>query len=347
MRTFLHRWSADSTLAAFAQGQGANQTRAAYADRVYEIALTVSDCLQAGTRVDVAWVVQTRGFSARDKGEALALTPGGGRVGAAAAGSLNDQLADLAERGTTGRLVDLHVGDLEAELAGLSCGGDARCLLVPADELPAELWQRLRNREPVCLVTRIDGDRVVDTALYTADTVADADAQAGQLFGRAVTDTIVDPDQVTTVLWPVAHLVIVGGGAIAEALSGMADLLGWKTQVITEVDQATGVIPGLSGLDKMVVLSHDVELAGPALAAALAGRVGYIGALGSRRTQQNRADWLAPRGVTDLDRVHGPAGLDIGANTPAEIAVAIAAEALAVTARASARPLREKPGAIH
>ena len=56
-------------------------------------------------------------------------------------------------RGSAGRIVDLHVGDLEAELAGLSCGGDARCLLVPAADLPAELWERLRDREPVCLVT--------------------------------------------------------------------------------------------------------------------------------------------------------------------------------------------------
>ena len=75
--------------------------------------------------------------------------------------------------------------------------------------------------------------------------------------------------------------------------------------------------------------------------------MGYIGALGSRRTQQARADWLAYRGVTDLERVHGPAGLDIGANTPAEIAVSILAEALAVKARASAGPLGQKSGPIH
>ena len=76
--------------------------------------------------------------------------------------------------------------------------------------------------------------------------------------------------------------------------------------------------------------SHDAELGGRALAAGLDSDVGYIGALGSRRTQQSRADWLAYRGITDLSRIHGPAGLDIGADTPAEIAVSILAEALAV-----------------
>jgi xanthine dehydrogenase accessory factor len=96
------------------------------------------------------------------------------------------------------------------------------------------------------------------------------------------------------------------------------------------VAAATGVVAGLAGMDKLVVLSHDDELAGPVLAAALAGPVGYIGALGSRRTQQARADWLAYRGITDLARVHGPAGLDIGSSTPAEIAVSIIAQAVAV-----------------
>jgi xanthine dehydrogenase accessory factor len=95
------------------------------------------------------------------------------------------------------------------------------------------------------------------------------------------------------------------------------------------------------------VTSHDVEFAGRALEAALASKVGYIGALGSRRTQQARADWLAYRGVTDLARVHGPAGLDIGANTPPEIAVSILAEALAEQSRAAAGSLRAKSGPIH
>jgi xanthine dehydrogenase accessory factor len=314
---------------------------------VYEIALSVAACLRAGTRVDVGWVVETRGFSARDKGESVAITPGGGRVGSAMSGSLNEQLAELADRGGTGRLVDLHVGDLEAELAGLSCGGDARCLLIAATDLPAPLWDRLRDRDPICLVTRLDGDRVVQTSMYSLQTIADAGETAAQLFGKGVSDTVIEGDTAITVLWPVPKLVIVGGGAIADALSRAADLLDWKTEVATTTPAATGLITGLAVLDQLVVLSHDVDLAGPALASALECPVGYIGALGSRRTQQARADWLAYRGITDLDRVHGPAGLDIGANTPAEIAVSIIAEALAVKAGRLGSSLREGSGAIH
>jgi xanthine dehydrogenase accessory factor len=314
---------------------------------VYEIALSVAACLRAGTKVDVAWVVDAQGLGARDMGEAVAITPGGGRVGSVLGGSLNDQLTDLSSQGSTGRVVGLQVGDLDAELAGLACGGAARCVVVPATALPADLWDRLRDRDPVCLRIRLDGDRVVDTAMFSPDTIADAGEDAARLFGRRVSGSLIEPSAVTSVFWPIPRLVIVGGGAVADAVRAAAGLLGWRIDVATDARTATGAIAALAGLDKVVVVSHDVELAGAALEAALAGEVGYIGALGSRRTQQARADWLAYRGVTDLERVHGPAGLDIGANTPPEIAVSILAEAMAVSSKAGVVSLRGKTGPIH
>jgi xanthine dehydrogenase accessory factor len=314
---------------------------------MYDIAVTVSACLRAGTRVDVAWAVEVDGFGSFDRSEALAITPGGGRIGSVLSGSLDDQLVHLCDAGRRGRLVRLEVADFDAELAGLSCGGNARCLLVPAADLPTGLWERLRARDPVCLVTRVDGDEVLDTAMFGPETIADAGGDAAAMFARGTSDTHVAPDTVITVLWPVPKLVIVGSGAIADALTRAADLLGWQTRIVTEVSAATGVIATLAALDKLVVTSHDNDLAGPALAAALAGEVGYIGALGSRRTQESRTDWLAYRGVTDLSRVHGPAGLDIGAGTPPEIAVSIIAEALAARSGAGRGSLRDRSGPIH
>jgi xanthine dehydrogenase accessory factor len=285
--------------------------------------------------VDVAWIVDTDGFGGRDPADAVAITPGGGRVGSLLSGAGDDQLADVAAgKADHGRLVDVHVGDVDALVAGLSCGGDARCLLVPAATLPSELWERLAARDPVCLVTHLDGREVAETALYTSDTIAGASLTVAQLFARGVSATAVESETVVTVLWPVPRLVIVGAGAIADALQAAAAFLGWQTQTITDGDTATGVIAGLAVLDKLVVTSHDLDIAGRSLAAALSSEVGYIGALGSRRTQQSRADWLAYRGMTDLGRIHGPAGLDIGAQTPAEIAVSIVAEAVAVSKRA-------------
>lgn len=298
---------------------------------MYRIALSVVACLRAGTRVDVAWVVETDGLDDRDRADALAITPGGGRVGSLLSGALDDQLSDLAGRGSVrGRLVDLHIGDFDAMAAGLPRGCRARCLLVAATSLPAELWALVTAREPVCLVTRFEGDEVLDTTLFDSETITAAGENVAQAFSRRVSDTVLVEDTVITVLWPVSQLVVIGAGAVAEALGKAAGLLGWQTQIITDVGTATGVIAGLAAPDNLVVASHDVDVAGPALAAALSSDVGYIGALGARRMQKARADWLAYREITDLDRIHGPAGLDIGAETPAEIALSILAEAVAV-----------------
>ena len=297
---------------------------------MYEIALAVAACLRANTRVGVAWVVEGRGLDPGVPGEALALTPGGGRVGSLLAGAINEQLADLGSHLADPKLVDLEVSELDAAVAGLSSTGWVRVLLVPADSLPAELWGLLVDREPVCLVTQVRGGEIGATTLFTPETIGAAGEKAARLFSRRVTRTSTSESEVVTVLWPVPRLVIVGGGPLAEALSASARLLGWHPQMLSDVREATAEIGRLAGLDKVVVMSHDDEVAGPVLMAALAGRVGYIGALGSRRVQQGRAAWLAGRGVTDLARIHGPAGFDIGATTPSEIAVSILAEALAV-----------------
>jgi xanthine dehydrogenase accessory factor len=295
---------------------------------VYEVALTVAACLRAGTRVDVAWAVAADdAFGAWDRGEALAITPGGGRVGGVLSGALNDQLVDLVARVDGGRLVDVEAADWEAQLHDLPRGGKARCLLMPAADLPGDLWELLRRREPVCLVTTLNGDMVDDVALYDRESVPESIAA---LFNRGTSVSTVDGSTVTTVLWPVPTLVIAGGGPIVDPLAAIAEAVGWRPQVVRQPSAATGLIAGLAQLDSVVVLGHDDDLTGPALAAALDSPAGYIGSVGSRAMQQSRADWLAYRGITDLDRIHGPAGLDIGAGSPAEIAVSIIAEAISV-----------------
>jgi xanthine dehydrogenase accessory factor len=167
------------------------------------------------------------------------------------------------------------------------------------------------------LVASLDDDRVTGFELQ-----ADGDNE-----GPSVTE-----DRVVSVFKAVPELVVVGGGPIADALAGMATALGWNVRVLADSASAAGVIAALSPADKVVVAAHDLELAGAALLAAIESGAAYIGSVGSRRMQENRADWLAYRGVTDLSRVHGPAGLDIGAETPGEIAVSVLAEAISVNA---------------
>jgi len=101
--------------------------------------------------------------------------------------------------------------------------------------------------------------------------------------------------------------------------------------------------------DAVCVLTHDVKFDVPAIIAALATEVGYLGAMGSRRTTEQRAERLREEGVSDadLERLMAPIGLDLGARTPEETAVAICAEMIARRTGRAAPSLRQGSGPIH
>lgn len=304
---------------------------------MYDLALSVMSCLGAGTRADLAWLVDVQGLAedrVRNQGDALVITPGGGRIGSILGGALDDELADLARLRSQGRLVELPISEFAALLAGLptpSGTASARCLLMPATELPAQLWPLLRDRAPCCLVTELDGTVTGATTLYTQESIHDAGAEITQLFARESTTVVVLDDVIVTVLWPVPRLLIVGGGPMADALDAAARLLEWAPQrlsTVRDIDRMSELSPS----DAVVVVGHDLELTGAALARALAAGAGYIGALGPPALHRARAQWLADRGI-DADRIHAPAGIDIGARKPLEVAVAVLAEIIAARNR--------------
>ena len=144
------------------------------------------------------------------------------------------------------------------------------------------------------------------------------------------------------------RLLIVGDGPVSEALLPMAGALGWSASVSTDLDEVT---EALATTDAVVVTSHHDGLDAPAIRATLAAGTPYVGAMGSRRTQARRREWLLDHDVTAtaLDALHAPIGLDIGADSPGEIAVAILAEIVAVRRSPDATPasISERDGAIH
>jgi xanthine dehydrogenase accessory factor len=296
---------------------------------MYSVAISVVSCLRAGTRVNVVWVVDNGGIAALDPADGVALTPGGGRMGTLANGAFDSQLVELAGA-TSGRVVELQVGDVEALVSGLPKGSSATLAVMPADQMPTHLWQALLDRERVVLDARLEGTRITSLEVHTADNAGGADERAAALRQSDSTTSEVDEHRLITALVPVTRLAIGGGGPMAEAIEQAARFLGWQVQRAGNPDTATGLMLGLSPIDAAVVMGHDVETSSTILAAALEGGAGYIGALGSLRMQQNRADWLAYRGITDISRVHGPAGIDINARTPAEVAVSVVAEIVAV-----------------
>jgi xanthine dehydrogenase accessory factor len=105
----------------------------------------------------------------------------------------------------------------------------------------------------------------------------------------------------------------------------------------------------LGDRDVVLVFTHDPKFDEPALISALGTRAGFIGALGSRRTQDRRIERLREAGLDDdaISRIHAPCGLDVGARTPAETAVSILAEVIAVRSGRSGESLRDTSGPIH
>ena len=121
-------------------------------------------------------------------------------------------------------------------------------------------------------------------------------------------------------------------------------LVDWPHRLLDAVGDRLGPA------DAVCVLTHDAKFDVPAIRAALATGVGYIGVMGSRRTHDRRLARLAEEGVTDpadLARLHSPIGLDIGARTPEETAVAIVAEIIALRSGRPAPHLRDTRGPIH
>src|SRR6476646_7774205 len=117
----------------------------------------------------------------------------------------------------------------------------------------------------------------------------------------------------------------------------------WPDRYLAKVAESLGP------RDAVCVLTHDAKFDVPAIVGALATRVGYLGAMGSRRTHAKRVERLREAGVDDagLARVMAPIGLDIGARTPEETAIAICAEIIAVRTGRTAPSLRDTEGAIH
>jgi xanthine dehydrogenase accessory factor len=273
-------------------------------------------------------VVDAQGIPGLDLTEGVALTPGGGRMGTLANGAFDTQLIELANA-STGRIVELQVGDVEAIISGLPKGSRATLAVMPADQMPTHLWQALIDRHRVCLDAQLDDGRIVSLTAHHDGHSETADERVSQLLQSSATISERTDDRLITALVPVTRLAIGGGGPNADAIEQAARFLGWQVQRANNPETATGLMLGLSPIDAAVVMGHDVEASSSILAAALEGAAGYIGALGSMKMQQNRADWLAYRGITDLTRVHGPAGLDINARTPAEVAVSVVAEIVA------------------
>ena len=226
------------------------------------------------------------------------------------------------------------------------------------------------------VLTVIAGDDVGTKLLVLEDgtTVGDGPAELAALAPNAIRTGrghVIEHGGLTVfadVYGPPPRLLVYGAIDTAEALCRGAKLLGWTTIVadararfatreripsadellVAWPDEAIATVQPDVGT-AIIVLTHDDKFDLPMLQAALASEAFYIGALGSRRNQERRRGLLLEAGVPerDLERINGPAGLDIGAESPAETALSMLAEMLAVRVGRPGGALRDAKTRIH
>ena len=308
----------------------------------------VADVLARGDEArSVVRVLDRHGFGTVEPGQLLVAGADGTLGGVLLRGALDDRAAALARDARRApSVIEAHVAEDDAVAAGLACAGGATLLGHPLDAAPARaLAQAFAAGVPAALVTRADGSASlaitggdlddVEGSLGFATIDAEAASRVRQLLRRGATVTervtLEAGADVLVDLWvPVPTMVIVGPGAIADALIAQAGLLGWVAGRADTVAEADAAVAAFTDADVLVLLDHDPAF-DAVLRTGLEGR-GFLGALGSRRTQAARRERLLAAGVTEdrLARIHGPVGLDLGARTPAETAVSIVGEVLAV-----------------
>ncbi|WP_308259301.1 XdhC family protein [Pseudonocardia sp. H11422] len=317
----------------------------------------------AGVPIGVVRVLERHGFGTVEPGQLLAGTASGSTAGLLYLGALDATAVPLAVAATTGpQTRDAHVAEAPAVAAGLACSGGATLLghPLPAAEAAA-LGEALERGVPAALLSTADGAAVLVLAGPELEQVhgslgdADVDTAAAHAARQSLCRGATATERITAAgtdvlldLWvPVPSVLVVGSGSIGDALLAQAALLGWSGRRVTELDEARAAVADFSDTDVVVLLDHAPSFDAMLIDGVRRGR-GFIGALGSRRTQAARRERLLGAGLTadEIDSIHGPVGLDLGARTPAETAVSIVAQVIAARSGRSASALVDAEGRI-
>jgi xanthine dehydrogenase accessory factor len=309
--------------------------------------------------VGVVRVLERHGFGTVESGQLLAGTAAGTLAGVLYRGALDTIAVPLAAAAVSApQTRSAHVTEPDALAAGLACAGGATLLGHPLPAACAQaLGAALERGTPAALVSTPDGSAAL---VLTGPELADAtgglgsdalDASAADtargLLRRGATVTERTEEFLLDLWVPVPSVVIVGAGSIGAALAEQAAVLGWTSRTVAELDETVAAVSAFTEADVLVLLDHAPSFDAALIAGLRAGR-GFIGALGSRRTQSARRERLLAAGLTEaeLARLHGPVGLDLGARTPAETAVSIVAQVIAVRGGRAGVALAAAPGRI-
>ncbi|RPJ24562.1 MAG: hypothetical protein EHM33_17425 [Chloroflexi bacterium] len=319
--------------------------------------------------IALATVIQTWGSSPRGAGAKMALTPNGKITGSVSGGCVEGAVFEAGVavlKSNHPQLLHFGVADETAWEVGLACGGSIDVFVKPLDtEFFKALRSVLMKEHTAVVVTVVRGSEemlgreilIREDGNVTGSLNDKLDKQALELARAALAQgesrrvTLNEDVEVfMEVILPPPTLIAVGGVHITIALMALAKTLGYRT-VVVDPRSAFGNEARFPHVDKLIrswpqeafqevpltrstavaMLTHDPKLDDPALRIALPSPAFYVGALGSKTTQAKRRQRLLDDGVTkeQLNSLHGPIGLEIGAGTPEEIAMSIMAEIVA------------------
>ncbi|MEV6604461.1 XdhC/CoxI family protein [Kutzneria sp. NPDC051319] len=328
----------------------------------------------SGRDFAVASVIDVSGSAPRGLGSALAVTADGEAFGSVSGGCVEGAVYELAQEALETGLPQRHrfgYSDDDAFAVGLTCGGSLEVFVQPST--PAITAALAADPEPVVLARVVGGpeslrgkgmavfaDRVVGDEIVNPDLVRHATATGRQWF---------DGLELFVESWsPPPRLLVFGAIDYAAALVRMGKFLGYHVTVcdarpvfattarFPDADQVVVDWPHrylahtrTDARTAVCVLTHDEKFDIPLLADALRRPLAFVGALGSRRTNAQRLSRLREVGLTDreLASLRAPIGLDLGAGTPEETAVSIAAEIVALGRGGSGLALTGGSGPIH
>jgi xanthine dehydrogenase accessory factor len=318
----------------------------AYTSVMRDVMDDVKTWLSSGDPVAVATVISTWGSAPRPAGSRMAISQSGKIAGSVSGGCLEGEVFEQAQailKGKPARVFHYGVSDDLAWTVGLSCGGEVDVLIEPLTEVHRDLIGALEAERPVVLTTDV-GETPGARQLLTP-----SEAGVAELLEQ---ENPVRRDSLFLEPFPrPPELFIFGGSHVAIPLTRLASALGFRVTVVDarskfaepeRFPEARTVIHAwpdevlkdlpMDGSTYIAILTHDPKFDDPTITAALRGRPRYIGAIGSKKTHRERIARLTAAGVsrTDLERVHAPIGLDLGAQSAEETALAILAQMVAI-----------------
>jgi xanthine dehydrogenase accessory factor len=337
---------------------------------MFDILDTIDNWVKEGKAVALATVAETWGSAPRQAGAKMAVTADMAMVGSVSGGCVEGAVIQEAVDCLTDgrpRLLKFGVSDETAWDVGLACGGKIAVYVEPLDKV---WWQAaarsVRENRAMATATILTGPSAgqkVYVDPVTGDTRESpgpsteqcetlAEAALGALERRQSEHKLIgELDVLIEVHRPQPRLIMVGGAHVAIALQSFARQLGFQVVLVDprqvfasherfpELETILTSYPdkafaqlGLDSETYITILTHDPKIDDPALRAALPSPAAYIGILSSMRSHQQRIERLTAAGIDPklFERIHVPIGLEIGAKTPEEIALAIMAQIVAV-----------------